>query len=118
MATIQTKVDDVLYATKGQKVEATKTIKIRVPGAAWRGPKAKGFDIDVSAQGERELARLIKAAEDATVKAWAEVLKVAGTTSEAEEAKASKAPKDSASDTAAPEASTGTEGDDSSPSNY
>lgn len=116
MATIQTKVDDVLYATKGQKVEATKTIKIRVPGAAWRGPKAKGFDIDVSTQGEKELNRLIKAAEDATVKAWAEVLKVAGTSAEVEEAKASKTVKDSTPDEVAPEPSA--EGDGASSSDY
>lgn len=97
MATIQTKVDDVLYALKGQKVEATSTRRVQVPGVAFRSSKARGFTIDVSPAGERELDKALKAAEEASVKAWEAVLRICGTDADTLQASATgKAAKEDA----------------------
>lgn len=83
MAKVTTNVDDILYRLNNQKVEATDTASVSVPGAAFGGTRAKSFKLDVSPQGQRKLDQLLRAAEAKTVEAWSEVIKACGTTPEA-----------------------------------
>lgn len=79
MATIRTRVDDVLYHLKDKKVEANSTQRVSVPGVAFGKTKARGFDVDVSDEGKKTLDRLVDQAKKDTEKAWADVLKACGT---------------------------------------
>lgn len=69
MAVVSTRVDDVVLATTGEKIEATDSIRIQVPKDAFGGTKTRKFTVDVSPRGQREIDRLVAKAEEDTVKA-------------------------------------------------
>lgn len=109
MATIKTRVDDVLYNLDGKKVEATDTKRVSVPGVAFGKTKARRFEVDVSDKGGKTLDRLIAQAEEATQKAWADVLKACGTSAEEIQEREEKSSSDT---TKAPDNSDDDEGAD------
>lgn len=76
MAVIRTRADDVLLATRGQTVGATRERRLAVPKEATENGKSLRVTLDVSDQGDRELNALIKKAEDDTRKAWGPVMAV------------------------------------------
>lgn len=83
MASIKTRVDDVLYHQKNRIEEADGTAKIKVPGMVVgkaRGNENLTFDIKKGGQGEKELRRMEEAALKATREAWAPILALKGRT--------------------------------------
>lgn len=73
MAVIKKRVDDILHA-QGKDVEATGKTRVIVPGSATPTGKPVRLDLDVSEQGKATLDKMVRAAEEATAKAWEPLL--------------------------------------------
>jgi|SRR5699024_3694867 len=58
MVAVQSRLDDVLLATKGKKVEATRRVHRTIPAKCSPTGKSQRYTFDVSDEGERELERL------------------------------------------------------------
>lgn len=82
MAIIKAKVCDVHLSQKKQNVEATETIKISIPGAAFGGTKARSFNVDVCSSCGKEVSKMESKAQTDTEKAWGSMMGLAGTSAE------------------------------------
>lgn len=58
MVAVQSRLDDVLLALKGKKVEATHQVTRTIPSICTEDGKSQRITIDVSDEGERELEKL------------------------------------------------------------
>lgn len=57
MVAVQSRLDDVLLATKGKKVEATHQVSRSIPAKCSPTGQSQRLILDVSPEGERELKR-------------------------------------------------------------
>lgn len=109
MVAIQSRLDDVLLALKGKKVEATRQVTRTIPSICSEDGKSKRITIDVSDEGERELEKLDKKFKAALIEAGKNAYgKIGDTRIEARAAKPKKKaqPSTEGSDEVASEATT------------
>lgn len=69
MVAVQSRLDDVLLALKGKKVEATHQVTRTIPSICTEDGKSHRITIDVSDEGERELEKLDKKFKSALIEA-------------------------------------------------
>lgn len=112
MVAVQSRLDDVLLAQKGKKVEATHQVTRTIPSICSEDGKSKRITIDVSPEGERELEKLDKKFKAALLEAGKNAYgKIGEVRIEARAAKPKKRPQDkSTPDGNAPESSASEEG--------
>lgn len=117
MVAIQSRLDDVLLALKGKKVEATHQVNRTIPSICTEEGKSQRVTIDVSAEGERELEKLDKKFKAALIEAGKSTYGKIGDTRI--EARAAKPKKKSPDNTKVSEEATSEEADseDTSPEN-
>lgn len=87
MVAIQSRLDDVLLSTKGKKVEADHQVTRSIPSICSETGKTRRITLDVSPEGERELAKLDKKYKDLLLEAGRVYEKLAETRIEARAAK-------------------------------
>lgn len=107
MVAVQSRLDDVLLALKGKKVEATKQVTRTIPSICSEDGKSKRITIDISPEGERELEKLDKKFKAALLEAGRNAYgKIGDTRIEARAAKPKQKaqPSDKDSDESADEA--------------
>lgn len=92
MVAIQTRLDDVLLALKGKKVEATHKLTISIPGALREDGKVLRREVDISDEGEREWERYVERNKKKRVELGDEMAKVLDVRVEARAAKPRPAP--------------------------
>lgn len=91
MVAVQTRLDDVLLAMKGKKVEATHQVSRTIPSICSEDGTSQRITIDVSAEGERELEKLDKKFKAALLEAGKSTYgKIGNTRIEARAAKPKK----------------------------
>lgn len=95
MVAVQSRLDDVLLALKGKKVEATHQVNRTIPSICTEDGKSQRITIDVSAEGERELEKLDKKFKAALLEAGKSTYgKIGDTRIEARAAKPKKKSQD------------------------
>lgn len=93
MVAVQSRLDDVLLALKGKKVEATHQVTRTIPSICTEDGKSQRITIDVSAEGERELEKLDKKFKAALLEAGKSTYgKIGETRIEARAAKPKRSP--------------------------
>lgn len=90
MVAIQSRLDDVLLSTKGKKVEADHQVTRTIPAMCSENGKTRRITLDISEEGERELAKLDKKYKDLLLEAGRVYAKLAETRIEARAAKPRK----------------------------
>lgn len=92
MVAVHFRLDDVLLALKGKKTEATHQVTRTIPGKCTENGKAQRITLDVSEEGERELAKLDKKFQEQLLEAGRVYGKLSDARAEARSAKPKKKP--------------------------
>lgn len=71
MVAVQSRLDDVLLATRGKKVDATKKVRRTIPAKCSPTGKSQTISLDVSDEGLKELEKLDRQFEKALLEAGA-----------------------------------------------